>query len=171
MHQNNFNFKLLSLNVRGIRTSDKRKGLFTWINNQKADIYFLQETYSTEEIELEWRKQWRGELFFSHGTNHSKGVLILFRNDLDFKIISTTSDPLGRYVMLELMVQDALFLFVNIYAPNKTSDQCDFVDTLGNNIDEKASPEHNIILGGDFNVILDQDLDACGGTPSIKNSV
>lgn len=47
----NFNFKLLSLNARGIRDFNKRETIFTWIKKQKVDIAFLQETYSSQEIE------------------------------------------------------------------------------------------------------------------------
>ena len=46
------NFKLLSLNVRGIRSLEKRKALFIWLNKQKADIIFLQETYSSVESRI-----------------------------------------------------------------------------------------------------------------------
>ena len=58
MDSNNLKFKALSLNVRGIRTFDKRKSVFNWITKQNSDIYFLQETYSTKEIENQWKKQW-----------------------------------------------------------------------------------------------------------------
>ena len=58
-----FDFKLLSLNVRGIRSATKRKALFTWLNERRYDIIFLQETYSTADVEDIWRTQWRGKLF------------------------------------------------------------------------------------------------------------
>ena len=74
--KDNVNFKLLSLNVRGIRSSTKRKALFLWFNKQKADIIFLQETYSTKEVEAIWITQYKGKMFCSHGTNHSRGVII-----------------------------------------------------------------------------------------------
>jgi len=51
----NFNFKLLSLNARGIRDFHKRKTIFTWIKKQKVDIAFLQETYSSQEIENQFK--------------------------------------------------------------------------------------------------------------------
>ena len=70
-HNNDFN--LLSINVRGIRTFEKWKAVFSWLVNADADIFFLQETYSTRDIENIWRKQWKGEVFFSHGSNHSGG--------------------------------------------------------------------------------------------------
>ena len=62
MDQNNLKFKTISLNVRGIRTFDKRKSIFNWLIKQNSDICFLQETYSTEEIENRWRKQWLGDI-------------------------------------------------------------------------------------------------------------
>ena len=40
----NGNFKILLLNVRGIRSLEKRKGLFISLNKQRADIIFLRET-------------------------------------------------------------------------------------------------------------------------------
>ena len=46
----NNEFNLLSLNVRGIRTFEKRKAVFSWLVNSDADIIFLQETYSTRDI-------------------------------------------------------------------------------------------------------------------------
>ena len=59
----NVNFKILSLNVRGIRSPEKRKALFIWLNKQNADIIYLQETYSSKDIENMWRTQWSGKMW------------------------------------------------------------------------------------------------------------
>ena len=45
------NFNLLSLNARGLRTFDRRKAFFNWLAKSSADISFLQETYSTSDVE------------------------------------------------------------------------------------------------------------------------
>ena len=128
-------FKLLSLNVRGIRSPTKRKALFGWLGERKYDIVYLQETYSTIDIESVWRTQWQGKLYFSHGSNHSCGVMILVRDDLDFKLKLVRSDDNGRYIIMEAEVQGSSFLFVNIYAPNSVQDQCCFYDNLNKNIE------------------------------------
>ena len=47
--------KVLSLNVRGIREQTKRRGIFSYLKDQKADFYFLQETYSTVADEVVWK--------------------------------------------------------------------------------------------------------------------
>ena len=67
--------KLVSLNVRGIRSPAKRKALFCWLNERKYDIIFLQETYSTQDVESIWKTQWQGKLYFSDGFNHSRGQI------------------------------------------------------------------------------------------------
>ena len=88
MGHQNINFKLLSLNARGIRSFDRRKSIFNWLFKSSTDIFFLQETYSTPEVENEWeKKQWKGKTFFSLGTIHSRGVLILVKDQLqNFKL-------------------------------------------------------------------------------------
>ena len=110
MGLNNIDFKLLSLNVRGICSFEKRKGMFHWLRKSGADICFLQETYSTKEVEITWKKQWKGDMFFSHGSSHSKGVLVLVRDNLDFNLKSVKVDELGRYILLEATIQDSAFL-------------------------------------------------------------
>ena len=68
----NVNFKIISLNARGIRDLNKRKAIFSWLQKQKADIAFLQETYSTPDVVEKWKFQWPGKIFYSHGTNHDR---------------------------------------------------------------------------------------------------
>ena len=69
-------------------------------------------------------------------------------------------------------MQEQPFVFVNIYAPNKTSEQCTFfqeIQTELNNLNIEA--DCDIIIGGDFNVILDPEFDGLGGKPKLRDSV
>ena len=88
MDSNNLKLKALSLNVQGIHTFEKRKSLFIWLTKQNSDICFQQETYSTEEIENQWKKQWFGDIYFAHGSNLSHWVAILIQKSFDFKLKS-----------------------------------------------------------------------------------
>ena len=76
MDSNSLKFKIISLNVRGIRNFEKRKSIFNWLMKQNSDICFLQETYSTEDIANQWKKQWPGDIYFAHGSTHSCGIAI-----------------------------------------------------------------------------------------------
>ena len=102
----NLNFKLLSLNVRGIRSIEKRKAIFNWLVKSKSDIRFLQETYSTSEIELAWKSQWRGDVLFSYGSEHSRGVMILVKENFDCELKVCHIDSDGRFIILGVQMQD-----------------------------------------------------------------
>ena len=43
------NFKIISLNIRGLNNSIKRRKIFKWLHRQTAHCYFIQETVSTEQ--------------------------------------------------------------------------------------------------------------------------
>ena len=96
----------------GFALFEKRKAVFSWLVNSDADIIFLQETYSTRDIENIWIKQWKGNMFFSHGSNHSRGVLVLVKDNLDFKIHSTAEDSQGRYIFLAAYIQDSPYFLL-----------------------------------------------------------
>ena len=57
-------FKLVSLNVRGLRSLNKRKAILTWLIKQEADIVFLQETYSSSEDEIFGIRSGRAKCYF-----------------------------------------------------------------------------------------------------------
>ena len=88
------------------------------------------------------------------------------------RLKSIKSDEDGRFIIMKAEIQDSSFLLVNVYAPNKTPDQCSFFDKLNNNIEEYvANTEPRLIVGGDFNVPLNPDFDCSGGNSSRKYSV
>jgi len=126
---NKLRFKTLSLNVQGI-PFQKRKSIFNWLIKQNSDICFLQETYNTEGIENHWKNQWSGDIYFAHGSNHSRGVAILIRKSFDYKLTSNRSDEgrseAGRYLILETTIHDVPFLLV----PNATTKQSLFFQTV-----------------------------------------
>ena len=166
------NFKILSLNVRGIREDHKRKSIFAWIEKQKADIIFLQETYSTPEIITNWKFNWRGEMIYSHGSNHSRGVLVLIHQQLQFELKNSIIDDKGRFILLEVLVQESPFVLLNLYAPTKLGDQSVFFHEILSVLQTaNFNSECRITMGGDFNVHLDAVLDNSGGKSEIKPTV
>ena len=166
------NFKILSLNVRDIRDDQKRKSVFAWIEKQKADIIFLQDTYSTPEIITNWKFNWRGEMIYSHGSNHSRGVLVLIHQQLQFELKNSIIDDKGRFILLEVLVQESPFVLLNLYAPTKLGDQSVFFHEILSVLQTaNFNSECRIIMGGDFNVHLDAVLDNSGGKSEIKPTV
>ena len=76
----------LSLNVRGLNKTIKRRQIFVWLHQQNPDVVFLQETYSSAQNLKSWESEWGGKMIGSHGTNHSRGVMILFRSKLEVNL-------------------------------------------------------------------------------------
>ena len=94
-------------------------------------------------------------MLFSHGSNHSKGTLVLVKQGLDFEQKSVLCDPNGRFIILEAVVQDTPFLFVNIYAPNKIHKQEAFFQKIERNLDSyDFDPNSKIVIGGDFHIFF-----------------
>ncbi len=159
------NVKLFSLNVKGIRGTEKRRNVFNWLSKKNSDIFLLQETYSTENISKYFSMSWKGESLLSHGTNHSKGVAILFKKHLDYEIINKHIDDDGRYIICDLKVRGTPVILVNIYAPcGKSKDQVPFYDKLYNILKDLNIADKYVVLGGDFNIILNHNLDRDGGS-------
>ena len=98
------NLNILSLNVRGIREQTKRRSIFSYLKDQKANIYFLQQTYSEPADESLWKNEWGGELFFSYGTNHSTGVCILINPSVNYQTDYSYANTSGRITLITITV-------------------------------------------------------------------
>ena len=82
-------FSVVSLNVKGIRESKKRRKIFLWILKHGGDrsVFFIQEAHCTPEIVTSWSKEWKAPSFYCCGTNQSRGVIILIGQYLEFKLL------------------------------------------------------------------------------------
>ena len=96
---------MLSLNARVLPSLEKRKSLLIWLQKQNADIIFIQETYSTKDLENMWKWQWKGSTYFAHGSNRSCGVLILVKACLEFDLKSILAVDNGRFILMNATVQ------------------------------------------------------------------
>ena len=107
-------FELFSWNVRGIGSYEKRRKVFNWIvkHSSQNSVIFLQETHSMKQVENNWRKMWRGNFFFSHGDNRSRGVLIGVRDGLEFKINKEIKDQNGRILILDVDIQEEPYILI-----------------------------------------------------------
>ena len=81
--------RLLSLNVNGLRSADKRRTLFSLFQRDRWDVVLLQETHHADASEGEaWTQEgphglgsyWSGPSFWCHGSTASRGVAILLRS-------------------------------------------------------------------------------------------
>lgn len=60
-----------------------------------------------------------GKCFFSHCSTSSAGVAILFGTNVDFKVHEEIVDTNGRYIILDVTLNETRLTLVNIYGPNE----------------------------------------------------
>ena len=79
--------------------------------------------------------------------------------NFNFQIQKSYSDPGGRFIICDLTTNGKHFTLANIYAPNE-DDPNFFADVSYHLLDFKCD---EIVIGGDFNLVLDVEKDKKGG--------
>ena len=147
--------KITSFNVRGICDNVKRNDVFDYLKSLKSDIYCIQDIHCTEEQEMQFKRDWKGDIYISCGTNRSRGVAILFGGTLEYETIDVKKDNAGNYIILNIKIIDMEVCLVNIYGPNTDSPQ--FYTEVFDIITEMNT--QSVIMCGDWNLVQDQNLD------------
>ena len=111
-------FIIISLNVRGLFNSLKRRETFCWLKMKRYGIFFLQEVHYTKGKESLWTSEWGFTTFFRSLSSASAGVCILFNNNFQFEIIRQFSDQEGRCIIIDMKIDNKILTLVNIYAQN-----------------------------------------------------
>ena len=145
--------------MRGLGNNNKRRETFNWLRARNQSIYFLQEVHCTENKVDNWRCEWGYEALFSCCSSNASGVGILFNNNFNLTILKVFSDPLGRFILCDIKAEEKLLTLANLYAPNM--DDPIFFNKVFNHLKDFKCEE--IILGGDFNLVLNVEKDKKGG--------
>ena len=150
---------VFTLNVNGLCAKLRRKRVYNFLKQNRYDIIFLQETGITDNVSAEWEREWKNGFIYHENTSRSMGQIILFseRCSNDITIISSSK----RFLAVKLTVCNKPTVVINIYAPNGDIDKENFFDEILNKI--KDIDCDNIILGGDFNCVLDNNKDIITG--------
>ena len=161
-----YNLSCTTLNVRGLNNARKRRQVFRWLHEGRFQVIFLQEVYSSRNLERVWSAEWGGKVVYSHGSKHSIGTLVLFNPSLDVEVENHETDQRGRQIILRAKINEYRFIFINVYAPNDRKCSWNFFETLKLRLRKYA--DDNIILGGDLNCCLTPE-DKQGGRPTEQN--
>ena len=149
--------KLASINIFSFNDKNKVEFIKDFLDNHCIDICFIQETHvkDTQNMQIIKDKIYSFDVYSTLTKSYSAGVAILVRKDKGFKVINEYFEFDNRLHGVEICINKINFNFINIYTPNSSENQCEFVNDLHAIIGSKK----NIILGGDFNYIEDRDHD------------
>ena len=146
---------IISINCQGLGCYKKRKDVFNYLHNLNANIYCLQDTHFTSDIENQIISEWGYHALFSSHTSNSRGVSILFKNNFEYEIEKHIVDSNGNFIVAQILVEKKRILVINIYGPN--NDKPEFYTSLFQKF-EDFNYEY-IIMCGDFNLVQNPHID------------
>jgi len=156
--------RFVKWNVRGAGSTEKRLKIFTQLKELQADTVLVQETHLSQAAIDELTTAHFPHAFSCYNSGQ-RGAAILINRKVHFTVNSTNIDPAGRLIIVHLSIQDMKVCIVNIYSPNVDDPSfCLFFFTsLSDHMD------NTVIIGGDFNLVLDSGMDRLSTTGSLRN--
>ena len=152
--------RIATWNVNSIRS--RISHVTDWLKNNHCDIVLLQELKCTEENFPKETFEDLGYNIALYGQPTYNGVAVLSKTPIQiiYKGIPGFEDPSARY--LECFTNGVTVAC--IYVPNggevnsdKYLYKLDFLKHLQHYLKQRIALENNFLLGGDFNIALDDD--------------
>ena len=84
---------------------------------------------------------------------------IILNSVLNYKVSSFDFDFNGRFLVLDLEINNIGYRLINVYMPKSNSERREFISKLS----AFCNTSRNVILGGDFNFVENLQLDKKGG--------
>ena len=94
-------------------------------------------------------------MYASNATSNARGVIILIRRNLGLVVPSFKKDLEGRWILINFRYEEQCFSLINMYTSNHDYPQffAEIIETI-----EQSNPQ-NILWGGDFNLVMDIQMD------------
>ena len=169
--------KIVTLNVRGLLDKKKRAHLYRYLKGLKCDIFLLQETHCSskkdcDDFSWQWcqrrdRPYCKFTIFRAPDSGApARGVAVMLnpRSNVVFVPERDLYDSEGRF--LAACVREGILTYnvCSVYAPNDLRERAGFFSRLALSLidwaaDVPVSCDSAWLLGGDFNLACDPDLD------------
>jgi hypothetical protein len=155
--------KVITANCRGLGNIEKFRLLLNKVakcSSKQNTVALLQETMVIDDSYV--KMAWRGHSVVTPGTGNSKGCITLLNSDTIIENVTHLGDR-GHYFTYKHNMEEPIVIF-NIYAPNGFN--AEKTDFFANIFDIVSNLDCDVIMGGDFNVTLDEsDRLNRGATP------
>lgn len=146
---------LVSINVKGLNSPQKRRLALNYFHKIKAHIVAVQETHFKCSAPPRFSDSRFTQCFTSNGPAKKAGVAILFSQQCQFSLTSQHADSEGRYLILVGLLENVEVTIASYYAPN--TGQLSFYRKFCEVLSQRAKGA--VLTLGDFNMVLDPGLD------------
>ena len=146
---------IASLNTRGLNDPVKCLSAFTFLFSEKNDIYLLQECHiSYRDNYKAFEDRWsHGQSIWSgDNKNRASGVAVLFKGQ-DFIIQRVQRIIEGRLLCVDVAWNNTPLRIINVYCPAELQDRLETLKAL----QPLLICGREVILGGDFNCLVDKN--------------
>lgn len=147
--------RILSRNVEGFNSPQKRKNAFRAYRHLGADILLLQETHFSDSNHPSIFDRQYKQHFYTTFNSTSKGVAIFIKNSVLLEVQHVYKDPSSRFLIIQGSICGKAIKIANVYAPNVS--QASFFASFFQVLDRYIFP--HLVLGGDFNLVAHLGLD------------
>lgn len=139
--------KIVSWNVRGIGSREKRIKIFHHLNDLQADT-------SKTAAPIFTSPQFPHTYLACHNSKQ-RGVAIMINKKHIFIHTNTIADPEGRFIIIHISLQNTVLCIANIYGPN--IDDPSFFHNFFTLL--SAHSGKTLVTGGDFNLVCSPEID------------
>lgn len=151
--------KIVTFNVNGLNSKNKRDRVLAYLNNLNADIILLQETKIINETTLNKIKlEWKGQSFWDLGSRNARGTAILIKETDKIQVIDHFIGNTGRLSKITCKTDTLKLNIINVYCPKNSTERAHFIPSIKDHLSDDCPT----IIGGDFNFIEDTHLDQSG---------
>uniref|UniRef100_A0A9L0TMA6 exodeoxyribonuclease III n=1 Tax=Equus caballus TaxID=9796 RepID=A0A9L0TMA6_HORSE len=141
---------IITLNVNGLNSPNKRHRVAGWIKEQDPTICCLQEIHLSSKDKHRFKVKGWMTILQANNEQKNAGVAILISDKVDFKAKQIKKNKEGQYITIKGTLHQDDITLINIYAPNTGAPKC--VKQLL--IKLKANINNNTIIVGDLNTPL-----------------
>ena len=163
---------ICTFNARGMRNRQKCKTILRLLKKKKYDVIALQEMHLMHNDLTLVKKNWGGHIEYAAGSNRSKGIGLLFSKKIEREQIEKVFST-DRMLLIKIKLKTDELFFCNVYAPTVDTEKIkfysEFYDVLTAQIGEDNLDK--LICLGDFNAVMDNNLDIISGLKHKKEVV
>ena len=143
-----------------MKDNNKRQALFYKLESTQYDVIYLQETHTTLQGESLYTSEWSGRRFWNGFKSNESGTAILFGENFSPRV-NVFKGTQGQTIIIDIDTdENSRLIIANIYAPSggtRQKERKSFFSKLEDTLRDLNC--ENIILGGDFNCVLNNELD------------
>ena len=121
----------------------------------------MQEVHCSQKIVHLWESEWGSKWYISSGSSATRGTVIMFNPKFKGVVMKYGCNHEGGNIICNIKLEDCKdeITLCNVYAPNEYSPT--FFLNLFKIISKYA--QNNLIIGCDFNLAINPELDRHGG--------